>query len=205
MRVTYIDDSWVFHSIFLALREFRVTSDIGRGGKWTRALGKKIMEILKEFNLSFEDIVSVTSDAGSDIKSFISSHAKIWTWCVSHLLHRVAVDTWKLPSMKELVSGIRQVFNFVAGHCDLFSFFNENRDPDDPLGLKIYQKQRWLGLSDTLMRLCHHHNILKSVFNNTHTHLQENWNFFKNIKPYLPGFRKFLNWPRTGSRIVARF
>ena len=41
----------------------------------------------------------------------------------------------------------------------------ENRDDDDPLGLRIYQKQRWLGMSETLRRLVHHHFLLECVYN----------------------------------------
>ena len=80
------------------------------------------------------------------------------------MLHRVAVDTWKLPSMELLVSDIREVFTFVRKNRDPFLLYIENRDPSDPLGLKIYQKQLWLGLSDTLKSLIHHHDLLKSIF-----------------------------------------
>ena len=100
IRVTFIDETWIFHSYFLALREFRITSSIGQKKQWRKALGVKMQEILKEFNVSFADIITVTSDAGSDFKSYLLKHANYWCWCVSHLLHRVAADTWKLPSIK---------------------------------------------------------------------------------------------------------
>ena len=165
IRVTFIDDDWVFHTHFLALREFRITSTIAKNKQWTRALGIKLKEILKEFDLVFENIITITTDAGSDFKKLLVECANYWFWCVSHLLHRVAVDTWKLTSMKSLVHDIREVYHFVSGRRDQYLLFMENKEDKDPLGLRLYQNQRWLGLADTLRRLIHHHHLLEAIFN----------------------------------------
>ena len=72
IRITFIDSNWKFSSYFLALREFRISYEQSIKKEWTKVLGAKIVDIIEEFGIDLDDLISVTSDAGSDIKSFLT-------------------------------------------------------------------------------------------------------------------------------------
>ena len=94
IRVSGTTAEYEFMSFLISCRELTMTSEQSRTKMWGVVLENHINTVIKSFNISPEQIVSATSDAGSDIrKIFKTKYGAMWEWCVSHMLHCVAKDT----------------------------------------------------------------------------------------------------------------
>ena len=115
VRLSFTDLNFTFHSHLIAVREFTLTSEQSRNKKWSEMLLCHLQGILKEFGVTWPQVIGATSDAGSDVKKILQSKfGNMWEWCVSHLLHRMAKQTSKLESIQSLLKKLRDVFQFVS-------------------------------------------------------------------------------------------
>ena len=163
MRVSFVDETFIFHTTSIALREFKLTLYQSEHKMWSKVLEQRVLDLLAEFSISPENIIGVTSDAGSDIKKIFQKWLPgKWFWCIRHLLQRCAISTYSLPTLKILVKQIREVYHYVMGIRNHLLAFMEFTTACG--GLKLFRSERWLGICETLERLIAEHDVLCRVY-----------------------------------------
>ena len=114
VRVSWTDEEMVFKTYLIAIREFKITASQSKKKQWSQCLLLHIERIMDDFSIAWKQIIGGTTDAGSNIKKIMQENlGYMWEWCVSHMLHRMASDTFKLSSIQELVKSMRIIFSFL--------------------------------------------------------------------------------------------
>lgn len=97
LRAAYIDlDNLSFKSFNLGVKVFEPsTMERSKKSHLSDVMFEWVKEIFSSFNISEDDIMSTTSDSGSDIKRLMSKClGKPSEWCLAHLLNCALVDAF---------------------------------------------------------------------------------------------------------------
>ena len=90
-----MDELFNNSSKLLAVKVFNPSSVMRDSGRLSDILLQWVKDVLNEFGMQVTDLMSATTDAGSDIKrmssSLIGCH---WDWCMSHLLNCALVEAF---------------------------------------------------------------------------------------------------------------
>lgn len=123
VRVSCTDADMEFKTYLIAIREFKITSMQSKTKQWSKCILLHIERIMDDFGLSWDQVIGGTTDAGSDIKKIMQEKlGYMWEWCVSHMLHRMASDTFKLLSIQELVQNMRSIFSSLKTRTNKLLF-----------------------------------------------------------------------------------
>lgn len=88
VRVYFVDENFVYRSLLLACKVFKPASVIRSQERLSDILKSWVFDVLEEFHLSQKDLMSSTTDAGSDIRRLCDVLLpSAWEWCIPHLLN----------------------------------------------------------------------------------------------------------------------
>ena len=104
-----------YMSYNLAIREFNPTPDDLQTTRLSDLLAIWTRRVLQEYGLSQTDIVTSTSDAGSDVRRLLETCLRIpREWCAAHLVNCAMVETFKkIVKAKTLIDDMKRVVKFT--------------------------------------------------------------------------------------------
>ena len=161
VRVGTTDSTFKFHSRLIAVREFVITSEQSDSLNWTDLLKLHLTDILGEFGIEWSNVYGATSDAGSDVKKMLEDSILFWTWCISHVLHRMALQVSSMPAIRDMVANFSDISGFLKIRSNGLRFAEVKNARK---GLKNFQKNRWVGLEDTIYRIILNFDALVNVY-----------------------------------------
>ena len=149
----------------LAVREYNPTPTEQRNDQASDILINWLRAVLIEFNIDLEDILTSSTDSGSDIKRALEVVFKtLREWCTSHLLNLSLVDAFgtcvdknksKNKKAREIFSRIRRFVEFVNKSGMFKAVFDENVKDVFERFLKLHNspQHRWSAMEDVLNSL----------------------------------------------------
>ncbi len=95
VRLFFVDSLFNYRSYVLAVKPFNPSSAIRKSHRLSDIIFTWVRDVLHEFGLSLNDLMSATTDAGSDIKRFgdVLLDCK-WEWCLCHMLNCALVEAF---------------------------------------------------------------------------------------------------------------
>lgn len=123
IRLFFVDENFNYCSKLLAVKAFNPHSQIRDEFELSSILLLWLTGVLGEFGLSTSDLMSSTTDAGSDIKRLGSVLLESsWDWCLPHMLNCTLVEafgssldpsTSKNPETRAVLVRAKKVVEFV--------------------------------------------------------------------------------------------
>ena len=95
IRLYFVDRNFNYSSKLLAVKPFNPSTALRESDRVSDILFLWLKDVLLEFKLSSDDIMSSTTDSGGDIKRLGSTVIGCkWDWCLPHLLNCALVDAF---------------------------------------------------------------------------------------------------------------
>jgi hypothetical protein len=146
----------------LAVREYNPTPTERRNNQASNILINWLRAVLFEFNIDLDDILTSSTDSGSDIKRALEVVFKtLCEWCTSHLLNLSLVDAFgtcvdknksKNKKARAIFSRVRRFIKFVNKSGMFKVVFDENVKDVFERFLKLHNspQHRWSAMEDVL-------------------------------------------------------
>ena len=140
---------WKFHSFLLSLVAVR-NSETGE------YIAETVEEILEEWFLSKDKLVSVTSDGASNCKNAVLNHLEcLWVYCIAHVMNRSVQLGLQLPSVHAILRKARKICKFFRVSAKSMSLLQQQQQTLHLSTNKITldNKTRWGSTYKMLSRL----------------------------------------------------
>ena len=140
----------------LAVREYNPTPTERRNNQASNILINYLCAVLVEFNIDLDDILTFSTDSGSDIKRGLEVVFKtLREWCTSHLLNLSVVDAFgtcvdknknQNKKARDIFSRVRRLIKFVNKSGIFKALFDENVKDVFERFLKLHYSPNIVGL-----------------------------------------------------------
>lgn len=166
LRLFYIDANFNYSSSLLAVTPFNPSSALRADEvRLSNILLKWVRGVLEEFHLSLSDLVSATTDGGSDIRRLGTQLLGCpWEWCIPHFLNCALVDAFgtsldpaksKNALARAVIVRAKKVVEHVNKSHPTQTLLRELQVAAAESVLKLLSDvpQRWLSTTNLLRRL----------------------------------------------------
>uniref|UniRef100_A0A6S7ZVB6 HAT C-terminal dimerisation domain-containing protein n=1 Tax=Aplanochytrium stocchinoi TaxID=215587 RepID=A0A6S7ZVB6_9STRA len=169
-----------FHTYSLAVRPFhrqfkqKRTEDADQK-RMSELLYDWCEKTLHSYGLEMKNIISGTSDSGSDVKRmFTLIENASWEWCIPHIISRVCIDSFgasinkdksKNKEAREVVDKIKKVLETVNKGTKIKEILDElNESSERYRKMLSYAPQRWQSLGRVVDRVLENWEELREAF-----------------------------------------
>jgi hypothetical protein len=152
----YVDLAMVIKTVLLSVALYKPSRAVRDSDlQASDILNNYVVSVLSEFNLSVDDIMSSTSDSGSDVKRAMKiTTPGAWDWCFPHMCHCVFVDAFGISKdpaksknipARALIYAVRKIVENFNKSADTKALFEEIQVQLDGYSIKLKgdASQRW--------------------------------------------------------------
>lgn len=176
-RVSYVDiESKTVKGFNLAVRVFNPSITMRDKGRVSDIMAKLTNSILSSFDIKPEQILTATSDAGSDVKRLMSKCLdKPSEWCLAHLLNCALVDAFgssqhlkncKNVEAREVSQSIRRILEHINKSDKATQWIREKQleEAGTTERLANFAYQRWSSAFFVYKKVLKNFNLLHAYF-----------------------------------------
>ncbi|PXF43096.1 hypothetical protein BWQ96_07182 [Gracilariopsis chorda] len=146
IQLFYVSREWEVKAVLLAVRHFCPSGNLLPGRSLSDILQLWTNKIILEFNVSYDKILSSTSDTGSDVKRLCSVLIpESWEWCLPHMLNCVLVGAFgtglncvniRNNGARRLLKDLKKVIRHVNKSSVMKQKFKETQEKNNRKRLK---------------------------------------------------------------------